>query len=194
VQSEVFAFMGPVLLLVYAIGAGARAVAGEEEDGTLDLLLSTPIRRRRVLVDTAAAMIAVTFGLATIVWLAVAVFGPISGLHVPILHLTAAVVDLFGLAVAFGAISLAVGSATGSKHLAVGVAAGLALVTFILNTLAPTVDALKPLRLLSPFHYYSGHSPITTGFTWADPLVLLGIAAVALLVAGTTLERRDLAA
>ena len=35
--SELFSFMVPLLLLVAAIGAGARAIAGEEERGTLDL-------------------------------------------------------------------------------------------------------------------------------------------------------------
>jgi ABC-2 type transport system permease protein len=46
--SELFSLLGPILLLVYAIGAGARAIAGEEEGGSLDVLLSTPVRRRRV--------------------------------------------------------------------------------------------------------------------------------------------------
>ena len=40
--SELFAFMVPLLLLIAAIGAGARAIAGEEERGTLDLLLANP--------------------------------------------------------------------------------------------------------------------------------------------------------
>ena len=44
-RSETFSALGPILFLVFAIGAGARAIAGEEEGRTLDLLLSTPIRR-----------------------------------------------------------------------------------------------------------------------------------------------------
>ena len=43
--------MVPLLLLVAAIGAGARAIAGEEERGTLDLLLSTPVSRRRLALE-----------------------------------------------------------------------------------------------------------------------------------------------
>ena len=43
--SELFSFMVPLLLLVAAIGAGARAIAGEEERGTLDLLLANPLSR-----------------------------------------------------------------------------------------------------------------------------------------------------
>ena len=40
--------MVPLLLLIAAIGAGAGAIAGEEERGTLDLLLSLPVSRRRL--------------------------------------------------------------------------------------------------------------------------------------------------
>src|ERR1700675_2617743 len=58
VQSELFSIMGPLLLLILAIGAGARALAGEEEAGTLDLLLVTPLARRRVVGEKSAAMVA----------------------------------------------------------------------------------------------------------------------------------------
>ena len=68
------------------------------------------------------------------------------------------------------------------------------MVTFVLNTLAPSVDALRPFRLLSPFHFYSGHSPLSNGFNGVDILVLFGIAAVAVVAALGMFERRDLAA
>ena len=53
-NSELFAFMVPLLLLIAAIGAGARATAGEEERGTLDLLLANPISRRRLVTESSA--------------------------------------------------------------------------------------------------------------------------------------------
>ena len=194
VASEVFAFVQPTLLLVYAIGAGARAIAGEEEDGTLDLLLSTPVPRRRVLLDSAWALLACSLGFGALVWVSVAVFGAPFGLRVSLVHLAAMALNLVGLGAAFGAIALAVGAATGSRRTAIGAAAGLAVLTFILNALAPTVHSLAGLRFLSPFHYYSGHAPITTGFTATDPLVLFGIAVVATAIAAGALDRRDLAA
>jgi nucleotide-binding universal stress UspA family protein len=45
-NSQIFALMAPLLLPIFAIGAGSAAVAGEEERGTLDLVLAHPIRRR----------------------------------------------------------------------------------------------------------------------------------------------------
>src|SRR4029450_3606157 len=61
-QARLFSIFAPVLLLIYAIGAGSRAIAGEEEHKTLDVLLSTPVSRRRVLLDKAFAMLAANVG------------------------------------------------------------------------------------------------------------------------------------
>ena len=46
-RAELFSLLGPILFLVFAIGAGAKAIAGEEEARSLDLLLSTPLSRAR---------------------------------------------------------------------------------------------------------------------------------------------------
>jgi len=192
-MSEIFSFMGPVLLLVYAIGAGSRAIAGEEERGTLDLLLSTPVRRRTVVVETFVAMAVGTFVIAATAWLVTAVAGPAFDLSVPFAGLTAAFLNLFLMALAFGSIALAIGAAMGSKGVSIGVAAGAALATFLLKTFAVAVAWLEPWRLLSPFWYYTGHDPLRTGFRVADPIVLAMISVVALGVALVAFEGRDLA-
>src|SRR5512132_3386475 len=36
-RAELFAVLGPILFLVYTVGAGGRAIAGEEEARSLDL-------------------------------------------------------------------------------------------------------------------------------------------------------------
>ena len=194
VQTELFSLLGPILLLVYAIGAGARAVAGEEEGGTLDLLLSAPVSRRRVLLDKFGSMVWATLLLGAVMCLSLMVLGPVYDLHLPLQGLAAATLNLFLLALAFGVIALSVGAATGSRSVAVGLSSGLAVITFVLNTLAPSVDALRPFRFLSTFHYYSGHAPLTHGWGGMDILVLAGISAVALVIGLITFERRDLAA
>ena len=53
---ELFSLMLPLLVLVLAIGAGARTFAGEEEAGRLELALSYPVRRSSVLLWKGAAV------------------------------------------------------------------------------------------------------------------------------------------
>ena len=86
-RSETFSLLGPILFLVFAIGAGARAIAGEEEDGTLDLLLSTPIRRRQLLVDKVGAMVVTATALAAVLFVTLSVVGPPFDLTVPAVDL-----------------------------------------------------------------------------------------------------------
>jgi beta-exotoxin I transport system permease protein len=193
-RAETFSTLGPILFLVFAIGAGARAVAGEEETGTLDLLLSTPIRRRNVLADKFAAMVLATGALSLILWATLLLVGPPFDLHVAIVDVFAACLMLFLLAVAFGSIALALGCATGHRGVAIGVTGGLATASFIVNTLAPTVQALDALRPLSPFRWYFDPDPLTQGIDGTNVLVLLAIVVVALAAAYMTFERRDLAA
>jgi ABC-2 type transport system permease protein len=49
-----------VLLIIFTTGIGARAIAGEEESGRLDLLLAYPVSRTRVVVQRFAALVVAT--------------------------------------------------------------------------------------------------------------------------------------
>ncbi len=192
-QSELFSFLAPILVLVYAIGAGSRAVAGEEEANSLDLLLSAPVRRRRVVADKFAAMLLATFVLTVSMWVAVLVFGPAFDLRPDIGGFTAMTLNTFLLGLVFGSLALAIGSATGRKALAIGVPSGFAVATFIVNALGPSVDWLDPFRPVSPFYYYSSGAPILNGLDPVNALVLAGASAVALAYTVWAFERRDLA-
>jgi len=55
-NSQLFVFMIPLVLMVFTVGKGTGGIAGEEEKGTLELLLSYPISRWRLVVDKFLAM------------------------------------------------------------------------------------------------------------------------------------------
>ncbi len=191
-RGELFGSLGILLMLVYAIGAGARAIAGEEESRTLDLLLSTPLRRAQVLRDKAIAAGVVCFGLAAGLFVVVAVAGPPFDLNVALADLANGCLMLALTAIAFGAIALAVGAATGRRVAANATAGAVAVVSLIVNALAPTVTALEPLRPLSLFRWYLEPDPLTAGFQLQNVLVLVAVAVVAYAIAHVTLTRRIL--
>ena len=193
-QSEVFSIMAPLLLLIFAIGAGARATAGEEEAGTLDLLLATPIQRGRVVLEKFGAMVAAATGIGVVLWVALALAGPLAGLHVAFANLAAATISAVLLGIAFGSMALLIGCWRGHKGLSIAITVSLAVVTYLLDILAPLVERAKALQLLSPFYYYIGHNPLRDGFSVDHAFVLVAIAAVALVLALVAFDRRDLAA
>jgi len=191
VRSELFSITLPILLLVYGIGLGARAIAGEEERGSLDLLLSAPVRRSRVVVERFAALAGGLLLLSATAWAAILVLGPPFELRLDPAGAAAACLLAWLLGLAFGSIAFAVGTASGRRALAAGIAAAAALLAFLVNTFAPSVDWVRPLRWASPFHYYAAHDPLVGAFRPLDAAVLAGIAVVALAVATVTFERRD---
>ena len=191
--SELFSFMVPLLLLVAAIGAGARATAGEEERGTLDLLLANPLSRRRLLLEKAAALVAELALLSFVLWLSLLVGVELASMHVSAAHLAAATVAAALLAIAFGAIAMLAGAVSGHRGVAVGVSAAAAVAAYLVSSLAAIVDALRPLRQASPFYHYVASDPLRHGLELGHTGFLVAVALVAAVAAVVAFDRRDLA-
>jgi ABC-2 type transport system permease protein len=191
--SRLFSFMVPLLLLVAAIGAGARALAGEEERGTLDLLLANPVSRRRLALEKLAALAAEVVVLGLILLLSLLVAKSAVGMGIGVGNLAAATAAAVLLAFGFGAISMLVGGATGRRGIATGIAAALAVAAYLVNSLAPQVSALEALQKASPFYHYAAHDPLRHGLSGWHMLFLAAVAVAASAVAPLLFERRDLA-
>ena len=189
---ELFSIMAPVAFLVYAVAAGGRGIAGEEEQGTLDLLLAHPVSRGRVLLEKYAEMLAGVILLTLAQFASLVASSWIWGLRlglVPLLE-ASALLGLVGLA--FGSIAFLVGAASGHRGLASGVAGGLAGAMYLLNVLAPQSQSLERLQPLSLFHYY-GTAPLSSGLSGTGAAVLLLTSAACTAVAYVAFSRRDVA-
>ncbi len=187
-----YSLMGPLVLLAYAIGLGASAAVGEEEARTLPILLSSPLRRRSILVAktvvAAIGVIVITAGM----WLGIEVSATAFGLDISEQDQLSSAIQLVGMVLLFGAVSLGVSAWRGSSALGIGVAAGLALLSYFLTTMLPVVEELADLARLTPWYLYSGAEALYKGL---DPVLLaiaVAIAAVFFGVGAYTLDRRDL--
>ena len=190
--TEEFSFWGPIVFLAAAIAAGADAIAGEEERGTLDLLLSLPISRVRCLLEKLAALVCEVVALGIVLWLLLVIVSAVAGMGVSTANLAATTIALILLALMFGSLALAIGAATGRRALAIGLSATLAVAADVLNALAPLASWLDSAKLVSPFYYYSHSDPLRHGLNGTDALVLLAIGLVAACVAPIVFARRDL--
>jgi ABC-2 type transport system permease protein len=181
VQIELMSFMGPTLLILYAVGQGSAGVAGEEDRHTLDLLLGSPVSRTRVVLEKAAAMVLGTLLLAAVTGAALVLVGRLFDLDLPTGATAAAMLHLALLGLVFGALALAVGAATGSPGRSRGVAAAVAVLAYLVNGLGGLVDWLRPFQRLSPFYQYSAHDPLRAGVSW--PAVAVAVLTITALVA-----------
>jgi ABC-2 type transport system permease protein len=190
-NSRVFALMAPLILLIFSIGAGAGAVAGEEERGTLDLLLAQPVRRRDYVIQRVLALAALLTALTIVLLATVALGSLLVDLEIGFGRLVAAALSVGLLALLFGAIALAAGAIRPGRSRAIAIAAGLAVSAWIFDGLAQSIDALEPWRPLSPYYHALGQNPLRNGTLWGGWALLFAAAAIAAALAAAGLERRD---
>ena len=192
-NSQLYFFMVPLLVLAFAISRGSGAIAGEEESGTLDLLLSTPQPRSKIVVHKFSAMIVALAMLGIVLWLSAVIGAVVVNMDISFVKLGEVTLSAGFLGATFGTLALVLSCATGKRNLSIGVASAIGVATYFLNALAPLVDVLEPLTRLSPFYYYIDADPLTNGLSILHTLVLAGLSGSMLIVALVTFDRRDLA-
>jgi ABC-2 type transport system permease protein len=191
IQIELMSFMGPALLIAYAVGQGSAAIAGEEDHHTIDLLLGAPLSRGRVVVEKAGALVLGTAFLATVTGIALVVEGRLFDMDLAIGAVTAAMLHLALLGLVFGGLALALGAATGHLGLARGVPAAAAVVAYLINGLGGMVHWLEPFQRFSPFYQFAAHDPLRHGVSYPSAAVAVGTFLVLVALAVWGFQRRD---
>jgi beta-exotoxin I transport system permease protein len=190
-DGRLFSFLGPVLFLAFTIGFGSRTVAGEEQAGTLELLLAAPLPRWRIVAEKFGALVLATAALGVLLWASLAVgAGPV-GMEIGAGRLAAVTAMLVLVGLTFGALALLVGAMTGKRGFAVGLTGAIAFAAYLVHVYAPVVDALDAVDALSPFYYYDSGEALRSGIEPAHPVILI---VMTLLLAGFALaafDRRD---
>lgn len=191
---ELFSMILPALLVVLMAGMGSGFTAGEESKGTIDVLLSYPISRRRLVLEKALAVFIAGVVAVAATWISGVAGAALSSSPLAADNLAAACLMLLLLSLVYGSLALAISAATGNRGAAIGVAVGLLVVTYLIDGLATIIDGLNTIRWVSPFKYYMGNDPLRNGVNLGDVAVLAGLTVVFLAVSLVAFDRRDLAA
>ena len=126
-NSQLFFVLVPLLFLVLAIARGSSAIAGEEERGTLDLLLSNPLSRWRVVVEKFGAMVTATLALALAFWVGLVIGAIVVDMEISFVGMGQATLSAAILGLAFGTLALAIGSLGRSRSTSIGLSSALAV-------------------------------------------------------------------
>ena len=189
-EAQLYTFIGPLLIISFTLGAGAAATAGEEERGTIDLLLANPLARASLLLQKFAAIALLAGAIVLALAVVLLVGNEPAGLDLRARGILGINLGLWLLGLFFGAIALAVGAWSGRRALAAGVGAGVAIVAFFWNGLAPMTDRLRGTERFSPVHWHIGGHPALEGPTSGH--AMLAVATVLVLgIAVLLFARRD---
>jgi beta-exotoxin I transport system permease protein len=190
--AEFFSWV-PLLVITLAIIGGTGTLAGEEDAGTLDLLLAQPVTRTRALLEKALGL-SIAIALATLAAIPGFLLGMLfADVEIGAGRLFAATLAMLPLALLFLALSIWGGATLANRGAAAAVAIGAVVVGYFVYTLGATVGVLETPRRLTPFYWCEGSYVLVHGL---DPLRIGGTLLLAAALLGLALlafQRRDLA-
>ena len=188
----IYGTYGALTLAALALAMGSGAIAGEERDGTIGLLLANPASRTKVLVSKAAAMVALIAVASIVLWGAGLLSPALLDVAIGGTHVGALVFHIFVNAVFYGMLALAVGAWTGNAGLASGAATGVMVVSLFAVGIFQVVSGWENVAKAFPWYYFDAGSPLINGVAWGHIAVLLAGCTVLAVVAVAGVNRRDL--
>jgi ABC-2 type transport system permease protein len=187
---EVFNFMAPLALTFYAIILGARALAGAEERGTLDLFLGNPLPRWQLVANGYATIAGGLFGCIALLGLCTWVPALLAGMDLSLGSVVAATLNLLPIGLYFGGLALLISALVHRAALAIALPGAVLVVMYFINALAGVSDAMEPLRPLSIFKHYG--SAIEHGIAWPSFVVITLFGSAFAALAAAAFARRDI--
>jgi ABC-2 type transport system permease protein len=192
-NANVWANFFPLIILLLTIGYGVSAIAGQEKDGHLELVLSLPFSRHCVVAQKIGALALQALTLCLFTFLAV-LAGRWFELDFGIWELTTATVGVLLLGIDVGLLALAIGAGTGNRGVALGVASTVAAASYLVSSMAPVVSWLDPAKYLSLFYWSVGDNQLQDGLSAGDLAVLVGVGLLLAIMADRLFEPHDLVA
>jgi ABC-2 type transport system permease protein len=174
----------PLLLGIYAIVTGTKTLAGEEEAGTLELLMARPLGRGQIVTVKAVAIVLVlgiilllaAFGNALVLTAVKAGFET----SLRPAGLFRALMGAFPVTVAFSMLSLFLGATMPSRRGAATVATVIFVASYFGENVAGMIESLEPLATFSLFSYYDSSAGAFERSGELTDVLVLGATAVVL--------------
>jgi ABC-2 type transport system permease protein len=187
----------PLIAGIYGIINGTGTLAGEEEDGRLEMVVTLPLPRWQIVTAKAIALVIsslIMFLVVSVVSLLV--FQSIeSQIETELVGRDwfTAVLSAWPLVFAVGMMSLFLAAFCANRRIAAMIAAAYLVISYFGNNLAASTAALEPFEPLFLFSYLDASgTAVMEGQQAGDVGVLLGIGLVGFALAVFFFQRRNL--
>ncbi|HEV2580041.1 MAG TPA: ABC transporter permease subunit, partial [Ktedonobacteraceae bacterium] len=183
----------PLAICFWPILAGARMVRGEEERGSMNVLLATGRSRRRLLLSKLSALVIALILIGLLVALGLLAGQTRLEGHADVVRAVLAGLNASLLAIFFGSLALLFSQFVASRVVAAGWTSGLLVLSMLLDSTGRLLHG-SWVQYLSPFYYYNLNRPLIPSFP-NQPLAAVLLAGLTVLCAGASLllfARRDI--
>jgi ABC-2 type transport system permease protein len=186
----------PILLGIYAIITSTQALAGEEDSGTLELVLAMPLHRWQIVSMKAVAIVVATFLILVIAGSGNAlVLNWIKGtvdVNVTPAQLFIAVLNGWPITLAFAMMGLFLGAFLPNRRTAALVLTVIFIASYFGENLAGYVESLDFIKPYSLFTYFDSSTGVfKDGVQAGDVGLLIGVAALFFVLALLSFQRRN---
>ena len=184
------------MLGIFAVGAGATAVAGERARGTLEVLLARPISRTTLYLTVLAALL-LTVALVLIAILGGMIAGTATvGLldEIDLGQLPLVLLNGFGMWAAFATFALAASVTFDRPGPAIGLSLAYLIVNYFLEILGSLWTDAAFLQEYSLLHHFNPGEILTGKLDPIDLVIVFVAAAIPFVYALLVFPKRDLAA
>ncbi len=189
---EIFGLMGPIMLTVVGINSGTHIVAGELNNKTLEIIMSTSVGKNKYLFQQILVMITRIVVISMILWANFFVFANLFDLELDLKNLTAIIFHLILLSLSIASFSLLIGSITGNKSTTLGLSAGIAVLSYFINSISPMIKGIENLKYISIFYYYKHSEPLINGINLEGVYVMLFISLLFIILSFIAFKYKDL--
>jgi ABC-2 type transport system permease protein len=184
---------GVLIFAVYGVIMGLNITANEEDDGILDLVLSLPIARSRVLLERFLAYSLLAITIIAIGFIGIWIGSQVSVLEVSMSRVLEGSLNMIPSTLLIMAFTACMATLVRRKGMATALAAIFVAGSYFLNFFGEAASSsfAGTLRSLSFFAYYNTGEVMRNGLNFVNVVILLAV--TVLLVAGSLwfFQRRD---
>lgn len=187
---QVFAQM-VFFTIIMGVILGTGLIAGEENEGTLQAILTLPISRTKVYFQKLFACMVIVGIVCLVMYLAILGGALIVGESMPLGRTLLATAMLWLVTMVFTVLGFSLGAIFSRRGISGAAAGMLAFITYLITALATSVEVLKIPNYFSPFRYFNNPSILKNGLEFSDLGVLLLINVVLILAGYVVFIKRD---
>ncbi len=185
-----------LIMALWPLLVGARMLRGEEERGSMDVLLSLPRGRLGVALEKLAAMWTALLLMGLLIWLLTFGGGKSANADLSLGDALLFSLNLVLICGVFGSIALLLSQFTQERGTAAGITGGLLVFFIALDMVHRVIDGTEWISRLSPIYYYNLSKPLIPAYG-TNPGAMLVLLALSVILSGAALwlfVRRDVGA